>query len=478
MATLKKKSGSKVAQTSPSSSTKGKGRDLDYWKARLVKRSRASEGERIHAKDWSVRIQHAGKRQFFNLETPNKTTAAARAKERFEFVKSHGWEAAIDKFKYGEEKAKVEAEKNALTVGEYCEEVGRLATEQRPRTIHDYQTCLRRILSEIYESEGVNPTRNRIDETPLEKITGPRVERWKAARIQKVRGNPQEEKTAKITANTILRQARALFGRKIAPVLRDAGVNLPDSLPLSEVGLFSEDTSAKFKRKIDPARLIIAAGKELDSEQGKAETRAEFDARRQRYLAFVLVFATGLRKSEADMLEWDSVNFEAGELSVETTKYFKPKTEASEAPISLDPETVEILRGFRAQFPKSRFVLRSRRKPKPSVQYAYYRALPTWTALSDWLVSQGVTDSKPIHYCRKAITDYMANEYGIFAAQRHARHTTPQVTARYYSDGKSVAPGIGGLFKSESADGVKVIEGEFTNEQENEQTTQERKRRN
>lgn len=462
MTEVKKKSGSKVAHGKPDTSSRGKGRDLDFWKARLVKRSRVTNGDEKEAKDWSVRIQHAGKRQFFNLETPNKTTAAARAKERFEFVKAHGWDDAIQHFKYGEEKAKVSAEKNALTVGEYIDEVKKLATEQSSRTIHDYGKCLRLILSEILESEGTKPTKERISSSPLDKITAARVERWKASRVQKVRGNPQRERTAKITANTILRQAKALFGRKILPALRKAEIPIPEPLPLSGVNLFPEDTSSKFKRKIEPEKLITAAVENLDAPQGENEERAKYESRRQSYLAFVLVFATGLRKSEADMLEWNSVNFEANELTVETTQFFKPKTKASEAPVSLDPETVEILRGFRAQYPNDRFLLRSKLKPKPSATYAYYRAEPTWKALQEWVVKQGVTDSKPIHYCRKAITDYMAKKHGIFAAMRHARHTTPQVTARYYSDGESLAPGIGGLFTADQGDGKKIVEGEFT----------------
>jgi integrase len=432
-----------------------KGRDLDFWKTRLVLHNPGD-------KEWSVRIQHAGKRQWFALETANRDSAAARAKERFEFVKAHGWEAALAKFKHGEEKAKIAAEKAALSVGEYFAEVERLATEQRPRTIHDYGKCLRLLLSEVLDAEGVKVTREKVDAIRLEEITAARVERWKAARIQPVRGKPQAEKTAKTTANTVIRQARALFGRKIVPVLRDAGVNLPAVLPFAGVNLFSEDTSSKFKRKVDPAKLIAAAVEKLDAPQGEGEDEKTFAARRQCFLAFVLAFAAGLRKSEADFLEWDSVDFEKGELRVETTDYFKPKTEASAAPVTLDPETVAILRGFRAKYPKDRFVLRSKLKPKTATTYSFYRAEPTWKVLQSWLVSQGVKDAKPIHYCRKAITDHMANEFGIFAAQRHARHTTPQVTARYYSDGKSVAPGVGAFFTAKRKEAGKVVEGKFT----------------
>jgi integrase len=460
MATVNEKSGSEVAQNFERARTKG--RDLDFWKSRVFRRKFVHDGKTKEVQDWSVRIQHAGHREFFNLDTPNKVTAAARAKERFEFVKAHGWETALAKFKHGEEKAKIAAEKAALTVGEYIAEVEKLATDHRPRTIHDYGKCLRLLLSEVLEAEGVKVTREKVDAIRLEEITAARLERWKAARIQPVRGKPQAEKTAKTTANTVIRQARALFGRKIVPVLRDAGVNLPAVLPFAGVNLFSEDTSSKFKRKVDPAKLIAAAVEKLDAPQGAGEDEKTFAARRQCFLAFVLAFAAGLRKSEADFLEWDSVDFEKGELRVETTDYFKPKTEASAAPVTLDPETVAILRGFRAKYPKDRFVLRSKLKPRTATTYSFYRAEPTWKALQSWLVAQGVKDAKPIHYCRKAITDHMANEFGIFAAQRHARHTTPQVTARYYSDGKSVAPGVGAFFTAKAEEAEKVVEGEFT----------------
>jgi len=467
MTDVNRKNGPKVARLE-SGPLRSKGRDIDYWKARLVQHDPG-------AKEWSVRIQHAGKRQWFALETANRDAAAARAKERFEFVKAHGWEAATLHFKYGEEKAKVTAEKNALTVGEYIAEVESLATEQSPRTIHDYGKCLRLILSEVLESEGTKPTKERVSAIPLAMVTDRRLERWKASRVQKVRGNPQKEKTAKITANTILRQAKALFGKKILPVLRKAEIAIPNPLPLSGVNFFKEDTSGKFKRKIETEELIAAAVGKLDAPQGENEERAEYEARRQSYLAFILVFATGLRKSEADMLEWDSVNFTANELTVETTQYFKPKTNASEQSVSLDPETVEILRGFRAQYPTDRFLLRSKRKAKLSTTYSYYRADPTWKALREWLAKQGLTDAKPIHYLRKAITDYMAKKHGIYAAMRHARHTTPQVTARYYSDGESLPPGIGGFFKADQGNGKKIVEGEFTKGKDNDRAKEKAK---
>lgn len=459
MTDLSEKSGSKVAQKK-----RGRGRDSEYWKKRLVRRAFVHEGKRRLAKDWSVRIQHAGKRQFFNLETANRSTAAARAKERYEFVKAHGWQAAEAEFKHADETARVKAEKEALTVGGYLAKVAEVATRQEPRTLQVYGSCLRRVVGEIIAGgTGAKVKRDQIDATPLASITAHAVEKWKSARLRKCDGNPIQKETAETTINSILRQCRAVFGRKLVPKLRQAGVKLPEPLPFSGVDLFSEDTSGKFEPQVDPAELVRAAATELDGPRKTDENAADFAARQQCYLAFVLAFAAGLRKGEADTLQWSAVDLDAGKITVATTEFFKPKTRASKKPVQLDPETVKILRGFRARFPKDRFVLRSDMNPRPGIRYSFYRAKATWNALGKWLLGQGVTDPKPIHYCRKAITALMAKRYGIFAAQRHARHTTPQVTARFYSDSEdSIAPGIGEFFnRNASDDGKKILSPKF-----------------
>jgi len=459
MADLNQKIGPKLARLEEKGQTRTKGRDIDYWKRRL-------EHHDAGAKEWSVRIYFAGKRQWFSLGTANRDSAAARAKERYEFLKGNGWEATIEKFTSAKEKAKVTAAKEALTVGAYIAEAGRLASVQRERTKHDYGKCLRLVLSEILEAEGKKPTRAKVDDIKLEDITPARIEAWRTRRTRKFQGNPLLEEKAKRTSNSILRQAKAIFGDKrdesVACVLRRNNVKLPAVLPFAEVKFPAEDSSSKFERAVDPAKLVANAVAELDAAQHRGEDEKTFAARRQRFLAFVLVFAAGLRKSEADFLEWDSVDFEKGELTVSITEFFRPKTKASREPVLLDSETVAILRGFRAKYPKDRFVLRSKLKPRTSSTYSAYRAAVTWDALQAWLVSQGVTDPKPIHYCRKAITDFMANEFGILQAQRHARHTTPQVTARFYAKGKPVAPGVGAFFTVKAEEAEKVVEGDFT----------------
>ncbi|MFT5470263.1 MAG: integrase [Verrucomicrobiales bacterium] len=448
MADLSEKSGQEVAKIQK---PRSRGRDQDYWKERLFHASYSHGGQKRETKDWCIRIQHAGHREIFNLGTPNKAPAASRAKQRYDFLLAHGWEAARAEFKHEAEKERVAAKNAALTIGQYIELTEEIATGLGARTIHTYGACLRRLVADMtgrpFQPKEAEKWKAAIDRTPLDKISATAVEKWKAARLKKCDGNPKKEETAKTTMNSILRQCRALFGRKFVPKLREDGVVLPDPLPFANVDLFKEDTSAKFRHTVDPAALVRAAAEELAAPQRDDEPPEDYENRSQKFLAFLLCFAAGLRKREADTLEWSAVEFENGLIRIQKTEFFKPKTNASAKPVTLDAETVEMLRGFRARYPEDRFVLRSKLMPKPSAAYAYYRAEKTWVALADWLRDHGVDDEKPVHHLRKAITAIVAKKFGIFAAQRHARHTTPAVTARFYSDSEeSVAPGIGDLF--------------------------------
>lgn len=437
--------------------------DATYWRNRLFKNTYTVKGEQRETKTWYIRLNHAGKRMGFNMGTTNRDAAATRARDCYQFLVANGWEMTEAEYKHTEEKAKVAARRNAITVGVFLEMVSELATDQSRRTLASYGSCLRRVVGEITgESPRIKEEKAKIEATPLEKLTESAIDKWKAKRLKACDGNPEAEEAAMITANSILRGCRALFGRKFIPKLKRSGVRFPDPLPFSGIQLFPEDTSGKFSHEVKPEKLVKAANSELDAPRKKGESKPDHEARKQLYLAFILSFAAGLRKREADCLEWSAVDLEEGKITIKTTEFFKPKTNASAKPIKLDPETIAILRGFRARHPKDRFVLRSKRMPRPGSKWAYYRARHTWKGLVEWLVVQGVKDRKPVHYCRKAITALMAKKFGIFAAQRHARHTTPQVTARYYSDSdESIAPGIGSLFGHGSEEVEKVVGADF-----------------
>src|SRR6516164_10510359 len=107
----------------------------------------------------------------------------------------------------------------------------------------------------------------------------------------------------------------------------------------------------------------------------------------------------GLRRREIDLLEWQSFDFVVGTLRIMPTKWYQLKTNESSAELPVEPEILELFRGWRARS-TSEFVLESERVPK-SVSYQHYRCEETFQSLLDWLREKGVQGGKPLHALRK-----------------------------------------------------------------------------
>lgn len=63
--------------------------DARYWRSRLIHRQRGS----YVSAEWSVRLQHAGRRETFSLNTANIAKASAGARDIAVFLKANGWAA-------------------------------------------------------------------------------------------------------------------------------------------------------------------------------------------------------------------------------------------------------------------------------------------------------------------------------------------------------------------------------------------------
>src|ERR1019366_3854900 len=78
------KSGQEVAkQSGQASQTRF---HVDYWKERLYRKTFTREGERHEVPEWSVRLQHLGRREAFALGSANASSAAVKAKEIATFL--------------------------------------------------------------------------------------------------------------------------------------------------------------------------------------------------------------------------------------------------------------------------------------------------------------------------------------------------------------------------------------------------------
>jgi integrase len=239
---------------------------------------------------------------------------------------------------------------------------------------------------------------------------------WKRTFLARAGDDPLKQRTAKTSVNSFLRRARSLFAPKNVRHL--VSVQLPSPLPFSGIA-FEPRQSALYRSTFNAADLLKAAQKEL------AETEPAM------FLVVLLGLCAGLRKGEIDLLPWSAVKFDAGQIHIGPTEYFEVKTEHSIGDVPVDPEILEILRGFKARA-KSPFVVPSRRAPGR----AYYRCETVFDRVTAWLKQHGVSARKPLHALRKEYGSQINARYGLTAAQEMLRHADIQVTAAHYVENK------------------------------------------
>ena len=148
--------------------------------------------------------------------------------------------------------------------------------------------------------------------------------------------------------------------------------------------------------------------------------------------AFLLAITLGLRRLEVDMLEWQSIDFTTATLRIIPTKWYALKTHESAAELPIEPEILELLRGWRARA-TGEFVIESDRAPK-SVNYQHYRCEETFQSLLQWLRSKGVQGQKPFHVLRKLYGSALNDQHGIAPASSGLRHADIRTTVSFYTD--------------------------------------------
>jgi hypothetical protein len=426
--------------------------DTRYWQEAVFKPSYRRDGQTFFVEDWAARVQWRGRRELFNLRTPNKATAAAKARDVYVMLVGAGWEATLAKFKPDMER------RDLSTVGDFLNELSP-HWSGKEKTFADYSRCFRTILSQMFGIEGhrakfdyVNGGRDawvaQIDAIKLADVTPERVNKWRIAFVRKAGDSPLEQKRARITCNSLMRQARSLF----APELLAHVAQKPEPLPFDGVA-FYERESMRYHSAVDIEALIEQAMEELPQEQLKI---------------FLLATMAALRRNEIDKLPWSGFRWNDGIVRIETTKHFAPKTADSAGDIPIDAELVSLFRGWHAQriaaeqqrgatLAKAKetvaaaFVVEADSEPIAETKYTHYRAHRHFDALNKWLRSKGVEATKPLHELRKECGSQICAKHGIHAASRLLRHTDISLTAAHYADQtRRVTFGMGNLLKAPS----------------------------
>jgi integrase len=334
---------------------------------------------------------------------------------------------------------------HGVTVGDFLI-AARNESDLKHQTFDDYARCLRFIVSEIramtksrsrhdYRNGGRKAWVASIDAMPLEELTADKIRAWKRAYVARAGHDELARRRYTTSCNSYLRRARALFSKsKVIDKLRS--VKLPTALPFDGVELERRTDTKFYGCGRDPLELMRAAIDEL------AADRVEM------LKVFLLGMTLGLRRREIDLLEWQSFDFVAGTVHVRPTKWYQLKTPESASELPVEPEILELFRGWRARA-TSEFVIESGRAPK-FVSYQHYRCEEVFTGLLAWLRDKGVQGNKPLHALRKMYGSQLAGLHGLHVASSGLRHADIRTTAEYYVDRRvRMTSGFGKILSDE-----------------------------
>ena len=415
-----------------------------FWKAKLQKRTFLQGAVKTEIPEWQVRLQHAGRREWINLRTTNRDAAAKRARDLYIAVLSGGWDAIVAQWKPKAQKA--QKSEQVCTVGEFLTAV-KASSTIKPKTLEGYAKAFRMIVAQIaavpmsrdrfdYRTGGHRRWLDAVEAVKLESITPTTVQKWKSHFLKSAGIDPISQKTARVSVNAFIRNAKALFSPRLLAHVTD--LRLPDPLPFANIA-FEKPGSLRYRSTIQPEALLVAASTELAAKHP------------EQYKIFVLALLAGLRRNEIDKLLWRSLDYKRGTIRIEATEYFQPKSEDSAGDVEVDPEVLEILRGF-MKGTMGEFVVNSPNAPRLAATYNHYRAESHFEALNLWLRKKGVTGRAPLHVLRKEFGSLMTEKFGIYAASRALRHGRLEVTSAYYADTKSRKTlGMGSLLLNKNA---------------------------
>ncbi|QIF02898.1 tyrosine-type recombinase/integrase [Roseimicrobium sp. ORNL1] len=395
---------------------------------------------------FGVHLSYRGRRMRFSLETANKDAAAKKAARLYLSLVAKGWDETLKQFR----PEKAPKPPSPTTVGLLLTAVQNLA-EVRVSTLRAYSQAIRTIASDVAairskhargkskgraDSLNTEEWRRAVDALSLDLLSPATVADWRRRYIERAGDAPDARRRAENSASALIRNARSLFSKRTLRTLLETmpEIVLPDPLPFS--GMEVSQKVQSYKSRVDPTALVNAGLAELAGNPAKLE----------QFKILMLGLLCGLRKAEVDTLQWRQVDVVGGTISIETTEHFQPKSHESEATVALDEGLAEMMKEWKKKA-TGPFVIESQQKPNyHKRKNAYYRANVHFRRLAVWLKAHGVDGRKPIHQLRKECGSIIATSSGILAAKSVLRHSTIDITAKFYADHKKrVTTGLGSL---------------------------------
>jgi integrase len=316
-----------------------------------------------------------------------------------------------------------------VTINEYVEAV-KARSAIFPKTVESYGAALRKIAADVFQladtpdkksPKNRDAWRKKVGALKLRRLTDRVIEDWRVDFIKRKGTDPLKGKSARVSANSFIRRARSLFAPEVIERVRGF-VEIPEPVPFRGVKV-EKVRVPRYRSTFHMVRLLEDARTELAA------------AEPEQYKIFLLAAMAGLRRNEIDKLPWTAFRWDEGIIRIEATRFFRPKSEDSEGDVLVDPELLEIFRGYYARR-KSEFVIQSKNVPDQTLLYDHYRCGRDIAGLIEWLRSKGVVSNTPLHTLRKEYGSQINARYGLTAAQEMLRHADIQVTAAHYVENK------------------------------------------
>ena len=439
--------------------------DARHWLPRMYHPVNAQGKASPH---YAMQLQFKGYRLAFGLRTSNREAAARRAAGIYGDLVSVGVEGTLAKHR-----AKRPETEDIATVGEYLR-AAQSVMAVRPASFAAYAYHLRRITGDIIgersprkaKIRAKRETRQAIEDASLTVLSASAVQTWRLAFVSRAKGDGARARSARISCNSIIRQARSLFAPKVVKFLSGT-LRLPQPLPFTGAALFPRE-SMRYISRIDAGALLRKAQEELADEDPDT------------FLAILLALSAGLRRGEIDQLLWQNVDLDGCRIIVEDSEHGRLKTEESRGAVDIDQHMTAVLRGFRAKA-TGPFVLEATRAVAGESSREWgprYRCVTAFERANHWLRTFGVTGNKPLHTLRKESGSLITTRDGIFAASAFLRHRDIGVTSAFYADKKTrTVVDVGVLLKANEAQPENIVSLPRREEQTNNVGHQRRKAR-
>ncbi len=394
--------------------------------ARIFRQRGGRAGEaHVWSTSWFCSRAQNGKRTLFSLG-PDEAGAIKTADQISSFLRLPGstLDEAIARFN----PRALRRDSNFSTIGEMLElhEANLSILELKERTAENYYSSLMNILRHVYawrKGEELEPTsgRRNIRETEWPKWTklsltvlnDALLTDYKRLMLEGEDGDELDKEqllTAKITADSNMRQARALFGKEAMKIYRAQHLAIPDLSGFMEVSLFN----AKKYFELAPAsvaRRIFA--------DAPALKKSDLGA----YRFLVAALHCGMRKSEILALQMPWLeNEDPPTIKLREKGEFEPKHGHGRT-IELQPWVYAELKEITAS-PASFTGDKAADREEACAR------------LVAWLQDRGVEASKPLHELRKLWGCYISKTRGLLAAQKMLGHHDANTTSNFYADNR------------------------------------------